>query len=88
MPSTLVARSVPWSRLNAQEILVGLAVAAVLGHDESGHGLQQLASPQDRAGFELRTRDRTLGRRFHVAYEFSCRDHHFTKIVGGQACGE
>ena len=55
----------------AQEVLVGLAVAAVLRHDEARNGLQQLAGAQHRTGFELRARDRALARGFNVADEFS-----------------
>ena len=74
----------------AQEILVGLAVAAVLRDDEARNGLQQLAGAQHRAGFELRARDRALGRRFDAADELVAlrRDHDFVEIIGGHAGGE
>ena len=74
----------------AQEILVGLAVAAVLRDDEARHGLQQLAGAQHRAGFELRARDRALARRLHFADELVALrgDHDFVEIVGGHAGGE
>ena len=37
----------------AQIILVGLPFAAVLRHDEAGHGFQQFAGTDDGVQFEL-----------------------------------
>ena len=41
----------------AQEILVGLALAGVLGDDQAGHGFKRLAGPQEGHGIHLRAAD-------------------------------
>ena len=51
----------------AQEILVGLAIASMLGDHEPGHGLQQLTGAHHRAGLELRARHGALRGRLHLA---------------------
>jgi hypothetical protein len=74
----------------AQKILIGLAVTAVLGHDESGDRLEQLARTQHRPRLELGARDRALRRRFHVTDELASLrgDDDFFEIVGGNAGGK
>ena len=47
----------------AQEILVGLALAAVLGDDQAGRGLEHLAGPDDRPGVQRLAGDALLARR-------------------------
>jgi hypothetical protein len=73
----------------AQEILVRLAVARVLGHDESGHGLQQFARAHDRSRLELRARDGALAGRLHLADQrvFDGGHDDFVEIVRGNARG-
>jgi len=51
----------------AQEVLVGLAVAAVLGDREPGHRLEHFRGAQQRAVPELILRHRTLARRLELA---------------------
>ena len=41
----------------AQEILVGFALAGMLGDDQAGHDLQRLAGPQEGHGIHLRAAD-------------------------------
>ncbi len=47
----------------AQKILVGLSFARVLGDDQAGHRLEDLAGPLDRPRVERLTRDALLGGR-------------------------
>ena len=42
----------------AQEVLVRLAVARVLGDDQPGHGLQELAATEERQVLEVVVADR------------------------------
>jgi CopG family transcriptional regulator, nickel-responsive regulator len=51
----------------AQEVLVGLALAAVLGDDEAGRGLQQFPRAVDGAGLELGGQHHALARRLRLA---------------------
>ena len=44
----------------AQEILVGLAVAAVLGDDEAGNDLERLGGPRERKGVDLAAGEKLL----------------------------
>ncbi len=73
-----------------QEILVRLAVAAVLGYDEARYRLQQFASAQYRTRFELRARDDALGGRFHRADELVPLrgDDDLVEIIGRNAGSE
>ena len=48
----------------AQEVLVGFALAAVLGDDEAGRRFQHLADAQRRNGIDLRAGHRQLARGF------------------------
>ena len=41
----------------AQKILVGFALAGMLGDDQPGHDLQRLAGPQEGNGIHFRTAD-------------------------------
>ena len=41
----------------AQKILVGFALAGMLGDDQPGHGLQRLAGPQEGNGIHFRAAD-------------------------------
>ena len=51
----------------AQEVLVGLALAAVLRDDDARHGLEHLALAHDRPHVELTRGDRALARRLRDA---------------------
>ena len=53
----------------AQEILVGLAVAAVLGDDEARHDLEHFAGAQDGAILQLLDKHRSLAGGVHLARE-------------------
>ncbi|MPM96483.1 hypothetical protein SDC9_143646 [bioreactor metagenome] len=44
----------------AQEVLVGLAVAGMLRHDQAGHHLQRLAGAQDGHGSQTLAGNQTL----------------------------
>ena len=46
----------------AQKILVGFALAGVLGHDQAGHGFQHFARPRHRTRVELFAGDGHLAR--------------------------
>ena len=41
----------------AQKILVGFALAGMLGDDQAGHGFQRLADPREGNGIHLRAAD-------------------------------
>ena len=64
MPSTWMAKSVPWSRLKPRrKNWLALPSPRVLRDDEAGHRLQHLPGPGDRAAVEPGARDRAGARR-------------------------
>ena len=74
----------------AQEVLVRLAVAAVLRHDEPGDGLEDLGGPEDRAVLELGGEHGALARRRDVADQCEAPgvdDHLFQAVDRGNAAG-
>ena len=71
-----------------QVVLVGLAVAAVLGNDQAGDDFQHLAGAQQRAGGQLFLRHRAFGGAVGVARQavLGADDSHFAQ--GGNAAGQ
>ncbi len=67
----------------AQEVLVGLSVARVLGDDQAGHRLQSLGRAQQRAVGQLLGGDRAFGSRIGNADQvvLAAADGHF--LQGG-----
>jgi len=72
----------------AQEILVGFAVAAVLGDDEPRHHFQHLARAQQRTALEFLRGHGALARRIRIADQLLLAagdDDHFLQIPGGNS---
>ena len=68
----------------AQEILVGLAVARVLGHHHPRYGLQQFAPAQKRQVLQIRFPDGSFRRRGRLPQQVfgPAFHHHFRQFCG------
>ena len=73
----------------AQEVLVRLAVPGVLGDDQAGHHLEQLADPQQRPRRQLLAEHRALARRAGLPGQHDPvrRDHDLLEVGARQAGG-
>src|SRR5882672_10753188 len=72
----------------AQEILIRLARAAVLGDDHAGDDLQHLAGPQQRPVLELLVVDGSLAGRVGFAGKSVLAGRYQHRIASGYACRE
>jgi len=75
----------------AQEILVGLSVAGMLGHDQPGHHLQHLARTQDRNRRQSLARHDALAARRRNPFQILGPGPHFhrrqlDRFMGRDAC--
>ena len=89
MPINQVAKSVAVVEVEAAQIvLVGLAVAAVLGDDQPGHRLEHFGRTQERTGRQLLAAHRALGGAAGHADQIRATGLHLDGLQGGHTARE